>query len=142
MSTHNFSCLYVHTHHTRGRLSPTNQSTDLPHQTTTPAGACGGELACSTCHVVFDPALYAKLPAKKEEEEDMLDLAWGLTDTCVTNNRCVYGWMWGRGLRGRHRHVRGACVLCVYIHVCVRVCYACLNLVGRAPFSPSTPTYA
>ncbi|KAM3568318.1 hypothetical protein VYU27_009557 [Nannochloropsis oceanica] len=44
-------------------------------------GACGGELACSTCHVVFTPELYGKLPEKKEEEEDMLDLAWGLTDT-------------------------------------------------------------
>lgn len=44
-------------------------------------GACGGELACSTCHVVFSPELFAKLPEKKEEEEDMLDLAWGLTDT-------------------------------------------------------------
>lgn len=44
-------------------------------------GACGGELACSTCHVVFTPELYARLPAKKEEEEDMLDLAWGLTET-------------------------------------------------------------
>lgn len=40
--------------------------------------------------MVFDPALYAMLPAKKEEEEDMLDLAWGLTDTCVTNNRCIW----------------------------------------------------
>eukprot|EP00624_Nannochloropsis_granulata_P003084 evm.model.NODE_25698_length_5887_cov_16.634789.2 len=44
-------------------------------------GACGGELACSTCHVVFTPELFAKLPEKTEEEEDMLDLAWGLTDT-------------------------------------------------------------
>jgi len=44
-------------------------------------GACGGELACSTCHVVFSPELFAKLPEKKEEEDDMLDLAWGLTDT-------------------------------------------------------------
>ncbi|CAK4077726.1 unnamed protein product [Aphanomyces euteiches] len=44
-------------------------------------GACGGELACSTCHCVFDPAVYATLPPISEEEEDMLDLAWGLTDT-------------------------------------------------------------
>jgi ferredoxin len=44
-------------------------------------GACGGELACSTCHVVLDQVLYDKLPAKKEEEQDMLDLAWGVTDT-------------------------------------------------------------
>jgi len=44
-------------------------------------GACGGELACSTCHVVLTKDLYDKLPGKKEEEEDMLDLAQGLTDT-------------------------------------------------------------
>ncbi|KAF0687935.1 Aste57867_20427 [Aphanomyces stellatus] len=44
-------------------------------------GACGGELACSTCHCVFEPAIFATLPEISEEEEDMLDLAWGLTDT-------------------------------------------------------------
>ncbi len=43
--------------------------------------ACGGELACSTCHVVLDQALYDQLPLKKEEEDDMLDLAAGLTKT-------------------------------------------------------------
>ena len=30
---------------------------------------------------MFPPELYAQLPEKSEEEEDMLDLAWGLTDT-------------------------------------------------------------
>ncbi|RYH16592.1 2Fe-2S iron-sulfur cluster binding domain-containing protein [archaeon] len=44
-------------------------------------GACGGELACSTCHVIVPRDIYDKLPAKKEEEEDMLDLAMGLTPT-------------------------------------------------------------
>uniref|UniRef100_K3W9Y4 2Fe-2S ferredoxin-type domain-containing protein n=1 Tax=Globisporangium ultimum (strain ATCC 200006 / CBS 805.95 / DAOM BR144) TaxID=431595 RepID=K3W9Y4_GLOUD len=44
-------------------------------------GACGGELACSTCHLVFEKELFEKLPEISEEEEDMLDLAWGLTDT-------------------------------------------------------------
>ena len=44
-------------------------------------GACGGELACSTCHVILSKQLYDSLPLKKEEETDMLDLAWGLTDT-------------------------------------------------------------
>ena len=44
--------------------------------------ACGGELACSTCHCVFtDLKLYESLPPKQEEEEDMLDLAADLTDT-------------------------------------------------------------
>lgn len=44
-------------------------------------GACGGELACSTCHVVLSKRLFDQLPPKAEEEEDMLDLAWGLTNT-------------------------------------------------------------
>lgn len=44
-------------------------------------GACGGELACSTCHVVVKKELFDLLPKKKEEEDDMLDLAWGLKDT-------------------------------------------------------------
>lgn len=44
-------------------------------------GACEGSLACSTCHVVIDPEWYGKLPAAKPDEEDMLDLAFGLTKT-------------------------------------------------------------
>ncbi|MBS0236590.1 MAG: ferredoxin family 2Fe-2S iron-sulfur cluster binding protein [Proteobacteria bacterium] len=44
-------------------------------------GACEGSLACSTCHVVVDQEWYDKLKAPVEEEEDMLDLAFGLTHT-------------------------------------------------------------
>lgn len=44
-------------------------------------GACGGELACSTCHLVFDQEVYDTLPPKSDEEEDMLDLAFELTET-------------------------------------------------------------
>ena len=44
-------------------------------------GACGGELACSTCHLVFDQDTYDSLPAKSEEEQDMLDLAFEVTET-------------------------------------------------------------
>ncbi|KAL7427944.1 hypothetical protein ACHAXH_003143 [Discostella pseudostelligera] len=44
-------------------------------------GACGGELACSTCHLVFDKEVYDTLPPKTDEEEDMLDLAFELTET-------------------------------------------------------------
>ena len=44
-------------------------------------GACGGVMACSTCHVIVDPAWIDKLPDPSEEEEEMLDLAWGLTAT-------------------------------------------------------------
>jgi len=44
-------------------------------------GACEGSLACSTCHVIVDSAWYGKLQTASEDEEDMLDLAFGLTHT-------------------------------------------------------------
>lgn len=44
-------------------------------------GACEGSLACSTCHVIVDAAWFKKLEAPTEDEEDMLDLAFGLTQT-------------------------------------------------------------
>lgn len=44
-------------------------------------GACGGSLACATCHVIIDPLWYPKLEAPQEEEEDMLDMAFHLTET-------------------------------------------------------------
>jgi len=44
-------------------------------------GACEGSLACSTCHVVVGEEWFAKLEEASEEEEDMLDLAFGLTHT-------------------------------------------------------------
>ena len=44
-------------------------------------GACEGSLACSTCHVIVDKEWYAKLKSATEDEEDMLDLAFGLTHT-------------------------------------------------------------
>ncbi|MDH5188883.1 MAG: ferredoxin family 2Fe-2S iron-sulfur cluster binding protein [Rhodospirillaceae bacterium] len=44
-------------------------------------GACEGSLACSTCHVVVDKEWFDKLDEATEEEEDMLDLAFGLTHT-------------------------------------------------------------
>ncbi len=44
-------------------------------------GACEGSLACSTCHVIVDPAWFGKLARPTEDEEDMLDLAFGLEKT-------------------------------------------------------------
>ena len=44
-------------------------------------GACEGSLACSTCHVIVDPEWYELLKTATEDEEDMLDLAFGLTQT-------------------------------------------------------------
>lgn len=43
--------------------------------------ACGGALACATCHVIVDPDWYDRLPPPSEDEEDMLDTAHGLTST-------------------------------------------------------------
>ena len=42
-------------------------------------GTCEGQMACSTCHVLIDPADFAKLPEAGEMEEDLLDLATGVT---------------------------------------------------------------
>lgn len=63
-------------------------------------GACEGSLACSTCHVILSQGaqtqignqhplahiflkldLYDNLDEPNDEEQDMLDLAYGLTDT-------------------------------------------------------------
>ena len=44
-------------------------------------GACEGSLACSTCHVVVEIDWYELLKEPTEDEEDMLDLAFGLTRT-------------------------------------------------------------
>lgn len=38
-------------------------------------GACGGAMACATCHVVVDETWFDELPPASAEEEDMLDLA-------------------------------------------------------------------
>lgn len=44
-------------------------------------GACGGSCACSTCHVIVDPDYYDALEEPDDDENDMLDLAYGLTET-------------------------------------------------------------
>ena len=44
-------------------------------------GACEGSLACSTCHVIVEADWYELLKDATEDEEDMLDLAFGLTQT-------------------------------------------------------------
>ncbi|MCI5049627.1 MAG: ferredoxin family 2Fe-2S iron-sulfur cluster binding protein [Rickettsiales bacterium] len=69
----------------------TEQSIDAPlgisllevaHKNDIPLeGACEGSLACSTCHLVIDEAYFDDLPEASEDEEDMLDLAFGLTHT-------------------------------------------------------------
>ena len=46
-----------------------------------PVGACEGVCACSTCHVILEEKAYSELPEPSEDEEDMLDQAFGLTAT-------------------------------------------------------------
>ena len=52
-------------------------------------GACDGSLACSTCHVVFEQHVFDELPEMEEEEEDMLDLAFALTETSRLGCQCM-----------------------------------------------------
>ena len=44
-------------------------------------GTCEGVMACSTCHVIVDPQDFDRLPPASEDEDDMLDLAAGLSRT-------------------------------------------------------------
>ena len=44
-------------------------------------GACEGQMACSTCHVILAAADFERLPPASEEEDDLLDLAVGVTRT-------------------------------------------------------------
>lgn len=44
-------------------------------------GACEGSLACSTCHVIIEQKWFDNLNEACDEEEDMLDYAFGLTAT-------------------------------------------------------------
>ena len=44
-------------------------------------GACEGSMACSTCHVIVRGDWFDKLEEPSEDEDDMLDLAFGLTET-------------------------------------------------------------
>ncbi len=58
------------------RLLEVAQNADMPLE-----GTCEGQMACSTCHVIVAPDWFGKLPRASEDEEDMLDLAAGVTRT-------------------------------------------------------------
>jgi ferredoxin-2, mitochondrial len=46
------------------------------------SGACGGTCACSTCHIIVENQdVFRKLPDPDGREYDMLDMAFGLTET-------------------------------------------------------------
>jgi ferredoxin len=45
-------------------------------------GACGGTCTCSTCHIIIENEdVFRQLPNPDDREYDMLDMAFGLTDT-------------------------------------------------------------
>ena len=44
-------------------------------------GTCGGSLSCATCHVVFSSEDFARVGPPSEDELDMLDLAFNVTET-------------------------------------------------------------
>ncbi len=52
------------------------QAADMPLE-----GTCEGQMACSTCHVIIAGEWFDRLPKASEDEEDMLDLAAGVTRT-------------------------------------------------------------
>lgn len=58
------------------RLLEVAQNADMPLE-----GTCEGQMACSTCHVIVSKDWFAQLPPASEDEEDMLDLAAGVTRT-------------------------------------------------------------
>jgi ferredoxin len=58
------------------RLLEVAQAVGMPLE-----GTCEGQMACSTCHVVVQSDWFAKLPAASDDEDDMLDLAAGVTRT-------------------------------------------------------------
>ena len=41
-------------------------------------GACGGVMACSTCHMIVDPEWIVELANSTQEEDEMLDITWGV----------------------------------------------------------------
>lgn len=58
------------------RLLEVAQNADMPLE-----GTCEGQMACSTCHVIVAKDWFERLPRASEDEEDMLDLAAGVTRT-------------------------------------------------------------
>ena len=44
-------------------------------------GTCGGSLSCATCHVIVDSEWFGRTGKPDVDEEDMLDLAFGLEPT-------------------------------------------------------------
>ncbi len=67
----------VHTNVENGaNLLSAGQAAGLPLE-----GTCEGQMACSTCHVIVAEEWFDRLAPASEDEEDMLDLAYGVERT-------------------------------------------------------------
>ncbi len=58
------------------RLLEVAQAAGMPLE-----GTCEGQMACSTCHVIVAADWFDRLPPASDDEEDMLDLAAGVSRT-------------------------------------------------------------
>lgn len=58
------------------RLLEVGQAAGMPLE-----GTCEGQMACSTCHVIVAGEWFSRLTPASDDEEDMLDLAAGVTAT-------------------------------------------------------------
>ena len=58
------------------RLLDAAQRADQPLE-----GACGGDMACATCHVIVAAEDFPRLPPASADEEDLLDLVPNATRT-------------------------------------------------------------
>jgi 2Fe-2S ferredoxin len=52
--------------------------------------ACEKSCACTTCHVIVRQG-YAALPESSEDEDDLLDRAWGLTPVSRLSCQAIVG---------------------------------------------------
>lgn len=68
------------------RLLEVAQNAGMPLE-----GTCEGQMACSTCHVIVARDWFDRLPRASEDEEDMLDLAAGVTRTSRLSCQIVLG---------------------------------------------------
>lgn len=68
------------------RLLEVGQAAGMPLE-----GTCEGQMACSTCHVVVAAEWFDRLPHASEDEEDMLDLAAGVTRTSRLSCQILLG---------------------------------------------------
>ncbi len=55
------------------------------------AAECGGACSCATCHVYVEGDWFGKLPDRKPEEIDMLDMALGVQDNSRLSCQIICG---------------------------------------------------